>query len=261
MWGSVCTINGWSTSVLHTWRSFVQLLPAWLPVAWSTSIRPSYGLTGHSQLCSLIASVPVSDPRCSGRGWAWHWQAVHSECEICELDITVYIFGETFFVSFVSEWISQKYGQKLISNQAADARLFREWNVRGSANISKHLFNPLCVTLCVCVKCDPVCVWSVTLCVCTDGLVCQYRRDGYWYTSSHSTNRRGSDSRIRWVVACYCYHSNWPHPPTGERSVFSFKDNGILQFMKKLDFNPTCFYCYSSEPPTEGVLYSKCVFI
>lgn len=36
----------------------------------------------------------------------------------------------------------------------------------------------------------------------------------------------------------------------GERSVFCFQDNGVLRFMKKLDFNPTCIYAYSVQPPT-----------
>ena len=34
----------------------------------------------------------------------------------------------------------------------------------------------------------------------------------------------------------------------GERSVFCFKDNGVLRFMKKLDFNPTCIHAYSVQP-------------
>ena len=35
----------------------------------------------------------------------------------------------------------------------------------------------------------------------------------------------------------------------GERSVFCFKDNGVLRFMKKLDFNPMCIHAYSIQPP------------
>lgn len=41
----------------------------------------------------------------------------------------------------------------------------------------------------------------------------------------------------------------------GERSLFCFKDNGVLRFMKKLDFNPTCITAYSvqSQPaPSTG---------
>ena len=38
----------------------------------------------------------------------------------------------------------------------------------------------------------------------------------------------------------------------GERSVFCFKDSGVLRFMKKLDFNPTCIHAYSigQQPST-----------
>lgn len=39
----------------------------------------------------------------------------------------------------------------------------------------------------------------------------------------------------------------------GERSVFCFKDSGVLRFMKKLDFNPTCIHAYSigqQSPPS-----------
>lgn len=35
----------------------------------------------------------------------------------------------------------------------------------------------------------------------------------------------------------------------GERSVFCFKDNGVLRFMKKLDFNPTCIHAYGVQQP------------
>ena len=34
----------------------------------------------------------------------------------------------------------------------------------------------------------------------------------------------------------------------GERSLFCFKDNGVLRFVKKLDFNPTCINAYSVQP-------------
>ena len=38
----------------------------------------------------------------------------------------------------------------------------------------------------------------------------------------------------------------------GERSVFCFQDNGVLRFMKKLDFNPTCIHAYSVQPLTDS---------
>ena len=43
-------------------------------------------------------------------------------------------------------------------------------------------------------------------------------------------------------------------PLKGERSIFSFKDNGVLRFMKKLDFNPSCIHGYCVLPPLEGLV-------
>lgn len=34
----------------------------------------------------------------------------------------------------------------------------------------------------------------------------------------------------------------------GERTVFCFKENGVLRFARKLDFNPSCLYVYGTAP-------------
>lgn len=35
----------------------------------------------------------------------------------------------------------------------------------------------------------------------------------------------------------------------GERNLFCLKDNGQIRFMKKLEFNPSCFLPYASGEP------------
>lgn len=35
----------------------------------------------------------------------------------------------------------------------------------------------------------------------------------------------------------------------GERNLFCFRDNGQIRFMKKLEFNPSCFLPYASGKP------------
>jgi len=38
----------------------------------------------------------------------------------------------------------------------------------------------------------------------------------------------------------------------GERSVFCFRDNGRMRFMKKLEFSPSCIHAYGIVPPQRG---------
>ena len=85
----------------------------------------------------------------------------------------------------------------------------------------------------------------------------------------YSARQYWTHSLLSTLISLYILQANWavnlgehaidikvvsaPGGPTqllvlGERSVFCFKDSGVLRFMKKLDFNPTCIQAYRVLP-------------